>query len=320
MSDLGSNPEKQLLAAGRACAAIAEDISRSLLAFIPNGLQLIYYFILGTLPWRGLARIVTLCSGVNLAQGIAADIAYFVFRPIGFMVGVLIGTTVRMPPYQDQIGKYLYRLSGQTVAGALSGILTLWGGSVVFPSLFIFSFESAIRAIAIGACGGLIAKVLFLLVAKTMDAANSVTVRRNAQRAKALNMQLKKAARQRAKSRILMQSQDIIQQINGPQSQIVLQDFFKNEYEHIAGSIYHKIDRHFNYLTDRACHGDLKAFKRLQTLAFIPQKATHYRSKSPLEEMLVRIFNPRTLAKMKDEVDTRYDHWCYRFLRTKAPN
>ncbi|MBI2791783.1 MAG: hypothetical protein HYX61_07485 [Gammaproteobacteria bacterium] len=312
------------MAYAKVTAYFAEDVCRAILGFIPNGLNLTYDFLFKSLPLLGgffshrwAEQVIKLCMGITIGQGLAGDIAHFIFRPIGFVIGVMLGSVSnKIPNYQGQIGKLFYRLSAQTVSGALLGIIAMLSISQwLVPSLNV-TLDNLAIATAIGAFLGLFTKGLLLIAVNTVHSANAATVRKNVQRAKDLNSKLKFASKQKAKSLILMQAQDIIQQMNGPQSQQYLEDFFNQEFEHIATSTYQKIERHFNYLTDRACHGDIKALKRLQELT--PHAAaSESNDKKPFEVMIERIFNSRAIFKLKDAVDTSYDRWQYRFLSVK---
>lgn len=296
-------------------ADVVEDIAKAILLFVPNGLNAIYNDILKRLPGvgrffsqKGTETVIKFCTGISILQELGRDVAYFLFRPIGFMLGTLIGlfnTSRAAPVYQEQFGKFIGKFCGQTMAGALLGL---------FLSLMILPTQGFILiATGIGALLGVFAKTIFLLALQSFSEANAKAARKNVQRAKEINARLKIAVREKTKSRILMQAQDIIQQMNGPQSQQNLAEFFQSEYEKIAQSTYKKIERHFNYLADRACHGDLVALKRLQQL--LPRQDADGNEQSTLETMLDRMFNARAVARIKDEVDTAYDKWQYRFLR-----
>ena len=109
-----------------------------------------------------------------------------------------------------------------------------------------------------------------------------------------------------AKGRILVYAQDIIQQMNGSAAQSDLADFFESELDIISQMTNKKIDGHICYLTEKATHGDEQALYRLQVLV---------NKKTDLNKLLDRVFNARAIVKIKDEVDTRYDRWHYRFLK-----
>lgn len=297
-------------------ADVIEDMARAVVLFVPNGLNALYNDGLKRLPvigtffsQKGTETIIKFCTGISILQELGRDVAYFLFRPVGFMLGTILGlfNSSRVAPvYHGQFGKFIAKFSGQTMAGALLGLMV----SLFYSQTSTFMM----MAIGLGALLGVFAKTIFLLALQSFSEANAKAARKNVQRAKEINNRLKIAVREKTKSRILMQAQDIIQQMNGPQSQQNLAEFFQSEYEKIAQSTYKKIERHFNYLADRACHGDLAALKRLQQL--LPrQNADNEVDESKLESMLDRMFNARAVARIKDEVDTAYDKWQYRFLR-----
>lgn len=317
---------QQVLLWAKFGGSLTEDVSRGILGFIPNGLNVTYdhtlkeMMLLGKIfSHRWVEQVFKLGTGITIGQGLAQDIAHFIFWPIGFIIGALTGSLLahqkRKPVYHGQIGKTFYRLSGQTVGGALLGMVFFVILYQCFPALL--EGKGHLRSFALfafaGATLGLLSKILFLLAINAVQESHASTIRRNVQRAKELNSKLKMTAKHKAKSRILMQAQDIIQQVNGSQSQQYLEEFFEEKYESIAISTYQKIERHFNYLADRACHGDLNALKRLKELT-ASQSTLKQDEKSPLDLMLDRIFNSRAIAKIKDDVDTIYDRWHYRFL------
>lgn len=298
-------------------ADVVEDITKALVLFIPNGLNIIYNEILKRVPLLGrffshkaAEKIIKFCSGITIAQELGRDVAFFLFRPVGFAIGYLLGlinAAQLAPTYKGQVGEFITKFSGQTIAGALAGVF-----------LFCFKANASLSFLLIvaglGAMLGIFAKTIFLFALHSLTEANALAARKNVQKAKEINSRIKVAVREKTKSRILREAQDIIQQMNGPQSQQNLSEFFQNEYEKIAQSTYQKIERHFNYLTDRACHGDVDALKRLQQLLPAGQPLESS-DKTALEIMLDRMFNARAVAKIKDEVDSAYDRWQYRFLK-----
>lgn len=323
-----TNPEAKqdsfalnILASAKVYAYFLEDLARALLGFVPNGLNLLYDFVFKSLPLFGkffahrwVEQVIKLCTGITIGQGLAGDLAYYLFRPLGFVLGLVIASIFKkVPQYQGEIGKWLYRLSAQTVGGALFGIACLLLASYFIQTVSL-NMNTILFASLVGASLGLIAKVILMIAIHSVHNANALGARKNAQKAKELNAKLKSAAKLKAKSIILMQAQDIIQQMNGPQSQQFLESFFEEEYEGIANKIYQKLDRHFNYLADRAIHGDVSSLKRMQDL--IP-KSTNLQqgAKHPFEILVERMFNARTLFNLKDDVDTAYDRWQYRFLK-----
>lgn len=313
-----------ILNVAKASAFFVEDIARAVLGFIPNGLNLIYDFIFKSLPLFGkffahrwVEQVMKLCTGITIGQGLAGDLAYYLFRPLGYVLGIILGAFVKkIPEYQGQVGKVLYRLSAQTVGGALVGagcFLLVWEFANLPQELF--NVNSILLAMFIGALLGLLAKGMFLFAVNYVNSANASAARKNVQRAKELNTKLKNAARLKAKSMILMHAQDIVQQMNGPQSAQYLESFFEQEYGTFSEKIYQKLDRHFNYLADRACHGDIDSLKRLQSLA--PKTVQQPNSKASFEILVERMFNARAIFKLKDDVDTAFDRWQYRFLSVK---
>ncbi len=308
-------------------ANVSQDVGQAFIGFLPNGLGLTYEYIFKGFPLLGrffslplVEKSIKLCTGITILQGVAADVAYYLFRPIGFLLGGLLGCSALLkqkqpPAYKGAVSKLFYRLSGQTVIGAIMGLLVLVIGDKIFhQAAFSCSWAHLALAALIGAALGLTGKALVIASVTAVNNANLAAVRRNVHRAKTLNEKLKKAARQKAKSQVLREAQDIIQQMNGSESQLNLESFLEEEYESFSANVYKKVDRHFDYLTDRACHGDVKALKRLQEL--IPTKpAQPGEEKNAFEVMLERIFNDRLLFQLKDDIDTCYDRWYYRFLQ-----
>lgn len=297
---------------------VSEEIATGLLGFIPNGLEQIYDNVLKRLPLLGkvfshrwVEQAIKLCCGVTIGQGLASDIGRFIFKPIGFCIGALMGTGAitnrSIPVYQGQIRKFLYKLSNFTVSGALIGFIAASLLFLIIPSLSNYSlFHVALVGGGCGAGIGVLAYFMYLVALTFVMMNQTQTFRHNVHVAKGLGIKLKQYARQNAKGRIMVHAQDIIQQMNGSESQPHLAKFFENEFENISQTTNKKIERHFNYLTERACHGDNQALNRLQMLT---------KKKSELNKLLDRVFNSRAIAKIKDEVDTYYDRWYYQFLK-----
>lgn len=298
-------------------ADVTEDVAQAVLLFIPNGLSALYSKILKRLPFlgamfskRGFETTFKFCTGITILQELGRDVAYFLFRPLGFVLGSFVSLSKQnrpAPRYRGQAGLLIDKFSGQAVLGGFLGL---------FLALIMHSnTNTVLLAVGLGVLLGIFSKSIFLFALHSFSEANALATRKNVQKAKQINAKLKIAVREKAKSRILMQAQDIIQQMNGPQSQQNLAEFFQNEYDKIAQTTYQKIERHFNYLADRACHGDLAALKRLQQLLPRIKSEDAAPAKSALDVMLDRMFNKRAVAKIKDEVDSAYDRWQYRFLR-----
>lgn len=305
-----------------------EDFFAHLIGFIPNGLDIIYNDLLKKIPFVGQAfeiqtieTVLKLLLGITIGQGIAQDVAKYVFRPVGYSVGVLIGDTVvanfKEPQnYKGKIGEIVYQLSGQTVFGALFGLVAVLAGFYFSTGLTFSELHLDIIAmsIAVGASVGLMAKAMLLLAINMVQKANAANMRRNVKRAKTIGTKLKEISKQKAKSRVYREAQDLIQQMNGPKSQETMETFFKNQYESMVYNMNKKIDRHFNFLIDKACCGDIEAQKKL--VALIPKKQMNkFSDKTPLELMMDRIFNHRMLFQLKDDIDNSYDRWRYLELR-----
>jgi len=307
-------------------AHVFQDISKGLLGFIPNGLNAIYDHILKAIPGIGklfahrwIEQVLKLISGITIGQGLAVDVARYAGGSLGFILGAFIGTFAasyykKLPEQHDHISQWLNGLSGFTLGGALLGTLVL---NIIcqFTDVIPYTVNTLVVALGLGAVLGLLIKMSVLIAIRFVQTTHAATWRSNVEHAKGLNDKLKKQARLKAKSRILIYAQDIIQQMNGAQSQQNLENFFKDEYQIISESPNKKIDRHFNYLADRACHGDEQSLQRLQDLA--SRNSTRQGEKTPLDLILDRIFNARAIFKLKDDVDTAYDRWFYHFLRKK---
>lgn len=315
----------RLIIVAKLFANVTEDIARGVIGFIPKGLQFVYDEGLKRAPllkriftYQPVEQVLKLVSGITIGLGLAADIAHFFFWPLGFIGGLICGIPFAkgycsMPSYNDQISHALYKLSGPVMAGISIALLV----ALPFYGLIPFLKEQmgAIHFVLIASVGavlGVIAGLIFSMAVNFMERNQHAIIQNNVQQAKQLSKQLKAYAKQKAKSKILSQAQDIIQQMNGPQSQTSLDNFFKEQYEIIANSTYQKIDRHFSYLEDRACHGDIKSLKRLQQLV---APIVNNTISLALEQMLERILNKRAIAKIKDEVDSIYDSWRYRYLK-----
>lgn len=311
----------QVISWAKCFSDIFEDIGSGVIGFIPNGLDVLYDTILKRLPFVGelfslsvIEQLLKLVFGITIGQGMAEFVGRFVFRPIGFMFGALFGTSVKSQPrYNRGISILLYQLSGQTVAGALIGLVVLLGIFAYQPAWSISDItpDWIVVGTMAGALLGLLAKAMWLLAVNMVASANAANIKRNVKRAKTLNQKLKVFAKQKAKSKILIHAQDVLVQMNGPDTQKQLEQFFEEEYERIAFKTYKKLDRHFDYLTDRACCGDIKALQKLYNL--IPnRKKPVPKEGSPLEVMLNRIFNDKTLFVLKDDVDNTFDRWRYK--------
>lgn len=308
-------------------ADLFEDSFAALLGFIPNGIGSIYDNYLKNMPIVGklfeiqsVETVLKIILGVTIGQGIAMDAAKYIFRPIGFLIGAALGSTIlaslKLPsPYKGKIGDVCYHLSGQTVLGALIGLIAVVMAGVIKPELGTLNTKVLLLSLVAGACVGLMTKAMLLLAINIVNQANAANLRRSIRQAKNLSEKLKEIAKQKIKSKIYQEAQDLIQKMNGPQSQENLEAFLQDQYESIVYHTNQKINRHFNYLSDRACCGDIQALKKLKMLIQKKQR-NKFIDKSPLEVMIDRIFNQRTIFQLRDDIDNSYDRWRYQFGKT----
>lgn len=311
-------PNTNIIEFAKYYAKLFEEVSDGIISFIPNGLEQIYDRGFKRLPLfnklfqhRWVEQAIKLFTGITIGQGVGSDLARFVFKPLGFCIGALVGLTAgkdRSLPYRQMgIGQFLYKLSGPTVAGTLVG----GSGSALLYHFFFkqagISFFLVMGAgLGIGTALGMLVYGIYLVVFTFVKSQQVKEFYEQVSMAKKLGGELKESARQIAKGRILIYAQDIIQQMNGPTAQSDLAGFFENDLDAIVQLTSKKIDRHVCYLTEKASHGDEQALYRLQILV---------NRKADLNKLLDRVFNPRAIAKIKDEIDTRYDRWHYRFLK-----
>ena len=323
-----ANNAAPLLGWSKYGALVVQDLGYAILGFIPKGLEIIYNKLFKSIPLLGgffshtlVEKVVKLLIGVTLGLELAADLARGIFWPLGFVVGGILEVVglshyKRAPNYSKQISQFLFQCAGLTIfCTILSVIFTVMAAEFYGNLGFTFNLMAGLQAAGIGAIVGFLLRCLLLVSINMLNIASMSNIRKNGQNAKALSTKLKYSAKRKAKSRILREAQDIIQKMNGSQAQKFLEDFFKAEFDTIAEGIYKKIDRHFNYLTDRACCGDVNALKRLQSL--MPE-IENPDSINGIEVILDRIFSGRTIAKMKDIVDTYYDRWYYHSLTIRS--
>lgn len=297
---------QQVIEFAKYYAKIFEDLSVGILGFIPDGLEQIYDQGLKRLPLlkkifgrRWVEQAIKLICGITIGQGLATDIGRYVFWPLGFCIGALMGMGMARyrvaPSFPVSIKKFFYGLSVWTVSGACCGALT-WPFYSVFIVISIMGWGALLGTIL---CG-IYYIVLYVIQLKQIEKFYQM-----AQAAKELGIKLKEHIRQNAKGRILVFSQDIIQQVNGSEASLDMAAFFEKELDAITQPTNIKIDRHVKYLIEKASYGNIDALARLRSLV---------NKKSERDKLLDRLFNTRAIAKIKDEVDTRYDRWHYQYL------
>lgn len=305
-------------------ADLFEDAFANLIGFIPNGLAFIYDELMKKIPVVGplfevqsVETILKLLTGITIGQGIARDLGKYCFRPIGYIVGSVFApllSRIKKSPkqYRGQMGEIIDELSGQTLLGALTALGAVSLGFYLQEGLGLSALSPMILMMSIGAGAGigLITKAMLLLAVNMVQQANAANMRRNVQRAKSIGAKLKEYTKQKAKGKVYRVALDLIQQMNGPKSKETIDEFFNDQYESMIYHTNQKIDRHFDYLIDKACYGDIQAQKKLNAL--IPSKKINkFNAQSPLDEMLDRMFNQRMLMQLKDDIDNSYDRWRY---------
>jgi len=205
---------------------------------------------------------------------------------------------------------YLSDISNYILVGALSGVLILWAiawsGDLSWRALTGYQYGIAAMG---GVCLGVSFKFIMIFAVEMVMRANAASASLNAKRAKTLGERLKKEAKIKVNAMVIQHAKDIIIQMHGEIETEKLESFFIHKMDAITEDAYFKIDRHLDYLTDRAVHGDIDSLKRLYKLY---RRCAQERAQE-IDSLLERIINPPTeVAKLKDTVDSLYDQWCFR--------
>ena len=303
------------------CAQLIEDITGGVLGFIPNGLENIYSLYLTRIPLLGhvlkfkwIQGCFNLLSGILIGQVIARDMARFIGRPLGFILGVFIGSSIliKFSPkqeYHNQIGHLLYRISPQSMSGALISGLGLIFFHLICPQWHL-SVSTIVIGLSVGALLGLSSQALFILATHAVKATQAASSRVNAERAKQFSVQLKRLAKDKMRSEVKAQALKLIEQVHGVKERDY-KAFFEKHLIDISKGLDKKIDRHLNLLTSRAIHGDFSALKKLALMC--PQNE---KPALELEQFLKRILSSRTQFEIQDATDTYYDYWVYDSLKS----
>ncbi len=300
---------------------VAQDIGRGILGFIPDGLIAIYDEGLKNLPIIGTVFQSSLIENLfkfplNILQGLSADISKFLVKPIGFIIGTVLGTGMmtnssKTPHYRGQIGKFIQKVSGQTLAGGLFGLMLLMILPSIHPMFRFLKLTMPFYCLAIGAGAilGLSFKATMLFAVQAVEAANAASSRMNAKRAQKLCEILKKRTQTKTKEFVYQQVSTILNKYHGEAAMGYIDAFWHDNIDKLLQHPYKKIERHLAYLTDRAITGDLKSLRKLFKL---------YREEeeeNKLETLLNRILNDRESFKIKDDADMLFDKWYYQSLR-----
>jgi len=237
---------KQVMGWGALFGTVCADLGQSILSFIPRGIGETYDSLFKRLPVVGqffskkwVDDTFKMVFGVTIGQGLAADIARYVFRPLGFVLGAGFGATVgysvsNIPTYSGQMGQFINNVAGQTVAGCLSGLLALLIGVQFQAGLAVNQLGWLEILVALGAGGllGFMAKAMMLIAMEIITRANAAGARLNAKRAKMLGARLKTETKEQSESLIKQHAKEMIFQTNGPQLDDTIESFFSDT--HIA--------------------------------------------------------------------------------------
>lgn len=296
------------------------DLAQGVLGFVPNGLGLIYDCFFKRLPllksffahaW--VEEFLKIALGITIGKGLSKDLARYLFWPVGYVFGLGFGLLLGKwkPTFTDKISTFLFQVSGQTMAGVLTASFALLLGAALEPGLKVAELELWVWGIAIssGALIGLMAKTIMLVAVEAVTRANAASSRLNAKRAKKLGSVLKESLKKHAKTHVNQHARSIIEQMHGPQQECHLTAFLTQYEDQVSETIVKKIERHINFLSDRAINGDVGSLKRLVMLY-----RDQLQSNGALEEMLKRLLNHREVLLLKDTVDTVFDRWFYRDL------
>lgn len=213
--------------------------------------------------------------------------------------------------YKNLISYYLIDISSYMFIGALSGLaflfMMLLTSDVKLINLSAYEYGLALAG---GALLGSVVKIMMMVAVEMVMRANAASAHLNAKRAKTLGERLKIETKSKVQATVIQHAKDIIFQMHGEEEGFRLESFFDKKMEAMAQGLYLKIDRHLNYLTDRAVHGDITALKRLYRLY---RRSPQERAQE-IDNLLDRIINrPQEIEKLKDTIDTLYDQWKFRY-------
>ena len=317
--------KNQLLQWAQGGGNVVEDLASGVLGFIPNGIEFVYDAIFKRVPLKfifglpGIEGILKLCLGITLSQFLITQLTLYVFRPLGWIIGGIAGVLLAYfgepPKFKQPIQHWCLQYAGQTLMGTfLSGLLL---------SLYIFFEPQLCFSIAIlqhyswilvlGASIGLVYQSMLLIALDTFARANAASARANAKRASQLGLTLKKSAKIQAENIVEKHSHAIILQMHDVQPKQSIQNFMTQYMQVLVKRINAKLDRHFNYLTDRAMNGDLNALKKLSQFNQQQKVEPNY-----IKKLVERMIKPKDLFLLNDQVDSLFDKWKYQFLLKKV--
>lgn len=164
-------------------------------------------------------------------------------------------------------------------------------------------------ALGVGMAGGIGLKIIMLCAIEMVMRANVASAQLNSKRAEMLGHRLKIESRDKIQAHVMQHAQAIILQMHGEQAESQMEHFFDYKMQELTEDAYFKIDRHVNYLTDRAVHGDIQSLKRLYQL----YRRNPQEREIEINQLLERVINtPEEVKKLKDKTDTLYEHWKFR--------
>lgn len=205
---------------------------------------------------------------------------------------------------------YLKNISKYLAVSVVGSFIVLCMGALALniPVATLGFYEYSAAAL-LGLLFGLVAKAALLFVIEMVMRANAASAQLNAKRAQTLGERLKLESKDKIRAQVLEHAKVIILQMHGQQSESQLETFFEHKIEEMSETAYYKVDRHLNYLTDRAIHGDITALKRLyQLYPRNPQQRAQ-----EIASLLEKLINePDEIIKLKDRIDTLYDYWKFR--------
>lgn len=219
--------------------------------------------------------------------------------------------TKQLIHYKTVTRYYLADISSYVLIGALSGLgillMMLLNSDLKLIDLSVYEYGLAMTG---GMLLGAVVKTMMMVAVEMVMRANAASANLNAKRAKTLGERLKKETKSKVQASVIAHAKEIIFQMHGEEEGFRLESFFDKKMEAMTQGAYFKIDRHLNYLTDRAVHGDITALKRLYRLY---RRSPQERAQE-IDKLVDRIINrPREIEKLKDKIDTLYDQWKFRY-------
>lgn len=209
----------------------------------------------------------------------------------------------QMVSYLQDFLKYCV---GGVVAGLMGLVCGVLGLGLSFKNLGFYEYALAIGG---GMAAGVGFKIMMLCAIEIAMRANVASAQLNAKRAEMLGHRLKIESKDKIQAHVMHHAKAIILQMHGEHESVQIEHFFDHKMQALTEDAYFKIDRHVNYLTDRAVHGDVQSLKRLYRL----YRRNPQERATEINQLLDRIINtPDEVHTLKDKIDTLYDRWKFR--------